>query len=118
MNNSDIIDMIARELGYNRFCGTIAAKNSNGRLNKKEECEQADVLASNNLSLFREDALNLMQKILGELMYFPDCHGSPSLMELYKYCVTSLEGTPLDTKDQEREESIVEITNPILNLEV
>lgn len=62
-----ILDLVSRELGFNRFCGTIAAKNPNRKLNTQEECELSDVLASNSLSLFREDALLLMKKITANL---------------------------------------------------
>lgn len=110
MKNYEIIDTIARELGYNRFCGTIAAKNSSQKLNNLEECELADVLASNNLTLFREDALLLIKKI------FSEDSTKTEVKELLKYVDEELEY--LGKTSASNPDKIEEITNPILSLEI
>ena len=64
------IELLARELAYHRFCGTIAAHNAklsdnphSFRLNGDGDCEKAYVLAEKNKLLFRSEALEIYLKI-------------------------------------------------------
>jgi len=74
------IELLARELAYHRFCGTIAAHNnlnaqylakhnesidshSNFRLNSDGDCEKAYELAEKNKMLFKSEALEIYLKI-------------------------------------------------------
>lgn len=125
MKNYEIVDLIARELGYNRFCGTIAAKNTSRKLNNKEECELADVLASNNVSLFREDALRLLLKIFDGMsndkaMFL--LGNNKIVLDIKSYVVEELkqyENPPGEKSESDWETRPgEEITNPIANLEV
>lgn len=108
MNNYEIVNLIAKELGYNRFCGTIAAKNESHKLNTTEECELADLLANRNINIFREDALVLLDKILNELSISGD------LQEYVKDELEYLRSISNNSSDITMEE----ITNPIMNLEI
>lgn len=130
MNNSEIVDIIAKELGYNRFSGTIAAKNSNKKLNSQEECELANVLASNNLSLFKDDALLLLAKIINNVFIEHNscscCLVCNRIILLKKYIEEEIVKSPslknINEQDirkfTDSDYNVNEIDNPILNLEI
>lgn len=118
MKSYEIVDLLAKELGYNRFCGTIAAKNTSHKLNSQEECEMADVLASNNLTLFKEDALKLLSKIIGGIAEEKDLFNLENVKQYVEEELKYLEESHGKLKTSSENLIFEEITNPIMSLEI
>lgn len=110
--NEEIVDILAKELVYNRFCGVIASKNENYQINNQEQLEAADVLANRNLYLYRDDAFTLLNKIIDKII------NSEGSVELKVNMLKKYIELHRKTNKIESEIEAEEITNPILNLEI
>lgn len=66
LSHDEIIKIIAYELAYHRFLGSIAILNKSKQIETLEESERANGLASENWFLYKKDAEDLYDIITGK----------------------------------------------------